>query len=83
MALVIRHFILPFPVSMLYFVINILFYVPGWTQVPLPVHDTILSALLSRHFHGSGGIVLRSLGAADGRDIPSVILPEPFSIRAG
>jgi len=55
-----------------------------YTNVLLPVHDKILSALLAGIIIGVGsGIILRSLGSAGGLDILSIILMKRFSIRLG
>jgi uncharacterized membrane-anchored protein YitT (DUF2179 family) len=53
-------------------------------EIPFPVHDQILSALLAGIIFGAGtGIILRSLGSAGGTDILSIILLKRFSIRLG
>ena len=55
-----------------------------WIQIPLPVHDKMLSAILAGIISGVGsGIILRSLGSAGGLDILSVIFLRRFSIRLG
>lgn len=55
-----------------------------WVQIPVPVQDKLLAALLAGLILGSGsGIILRSLGSAGGTDILSVILLQRFSIRLG
>ena len=55
-----------------------------WVQVPVPVQDPILSALLAGITSGTGsGIILRSVGSAGGTDILSVILLNRFSVRVG
>lgn len=56
----------------------------GLVNVPMPVHDMILSALLAGILSGTGGgIIMRSLGSAGGTDILSVALYKRFSIRLG
>jgi len=53
-------------------------------NIPVPVHDKILSALLAGIVNGVGsGIVLRSLGSAGGTDILCVILQKLLSIKVG
>jgi uncharacterized membrane-anchored protein YitT (DUF2179 family) len=55
-----------------------------WVQVPVPVQDRLLAALLAGLILGAGsGIILRSLGSAGGTDILSVILLQHSSIRLG
>ena len=54
------------------------------TDLTIPVHDTILAAMLAGVMAGTGGgIILKSLGSAGGLDILSVILMQRFSIRLG
>jgi uncharacterized membrane-anchored protein YitT (DUF2179 family) len=54
------------------------------SNILLPVHDKILSAILAGIIIGVGsGIILRSLGSAGGLDILSIILMKRFSIRLG
>lgn len=53
-------------------------------DVPMPVKDPILAALLAGILIGVGaGIILRSQGSAGGADILSIILFQRFSIRLG
>ena len=55
-----------------------------YSNILLPVHDKILSAILAGIIIGVGsGIILRSLGSAGGLDILSIILMKRFSIRLG
>jgi uncharacterized membrane-anchored protein YitT (DUF2179 family) len=55
-----------------------------WVQIPVPVQDKLLAALLAGLILGAGsGIILKSLGSAGGTDILSVILLQRFSIRLG
>jgi uncharacterized membrane-anchored protein YitT (DUF2179 family) len=55
-----------------------------WVQVPVPVQDPILSALLAGIISGTGsGIILRSVGSPGGTDILSVILLNRFSVHVG
>ncbi|MFC1862747.1 YitT family protein [Thermodesulfobacteriota bacterium] len=55
-----------------------------WVQIPLPIHDRMLGAILAGIITGGGsGIILKSLGSAGGLDILSVILMKRFSIRLG
>jgi len=55
-----------------------------YSNIVLPVHDKILSAILAGIVIGVGsGIILRSLGSAGGLDIISIILMKRFSIRLG
>jgi uncharacterized membrane-anchored protein YitT (DUF2179 family) len=56
----------------------------AFINIPLPVQDKILSALLAGIFTGIGaGIILKSKGSAGGADIFSVILLNRFSVRVG
>jgi uncharacterized membrane-anchored protein YitT (DUF2179 family) len=53
-------------------------------QVPSPVQDKILSALLAGIITGTGaGVILRSIGSAGGLDILCVIMLQRFSVRLG
>jgi uncharacterized membrane-anchored protein YitT (DUF2179 family) len=53
-------------------------------QVPIPVQDKILSALLAGIITGTGaGVILRSIGSAGGLDILCVIMLQRFSVRLG
>ena len=53
-------------------------------QIPVPVYDKLLAALLAGLIQGLGsGIILKSQGSAGGTDILSVILHNRFSIRLG
>jgi uncharacterized membrane-anchored protein YitT (DUF2179 family) len=53
-------------------------------QMPVPVHDKLLAALLAGLIQGVGsGIILKSQGSAGGADILSVILYNRFSVRLG
>ncbi len=53
-------------------------------DLPVPVKDPILAALLAGILIGVGaGIILRSQGSAGGADILSIILFQRFSIRLG
>jgi uncharacterized membrane-anchored protein YitT (DUF2179 family) len=55
-----------------------------YSNILLPVHDKILSAILAGIIIGVGsGIILRSLGSAGGLDILSIILMKRFSTRLG
>lgn len=55
-----------------------------FVDVPLPVYDQLLSAVLAGIIVGAGsGIILKSLGSAGGADILSVILLQRFSVRLG
>ena len=55
-----------------------------WVQIPVPVQDKLLAALLAGLVMGAGsGIILKSLGSAGGTDILSVILLRRYSIRLG
>lgn len=56
----------------------------AFTNITLPVHDKILSALLAGIITGVGsGVILRSYGSAGGLDILSIILLKRFSVRLG
>lgn len=53
-------------------------------NVPLPVEEKLLAALLAGLTVGTGsGLILKSLGSSGGVDILSVILLQRFSIRLG
>ncbi|UCF94163.1 MAG: YitT family protein [Desulfobacterales bacterium] len=53
-------------------------------DVPIPVHDKLLSCILAGIISGvGGGVILKSLGSAGGMDILSIILFKRYSIRLG
>ncbi|MHB8765708.1 MAG: YitT family protein [Deferrisomatales bacterium] len=53
-------------------------------DLPIPVKDPILAALLAGILTGTGaGVILRSQGSAGGADILSIILYQRFSVRLG
>ncbi|MEK7374715.1 MAG: YitT family protein [Thermodesulfobacteriota bacterium] len=55
-----------------------------WAQLPVPVQDKLLAAILAGLIFGTGsGVILKSMGSAGGTDILSVIFLHRFSIRVG
>ena len=55
-----------------------------WVNIPIPVEDRFLCALLAGIIFGVGsGIILRSDGSAGGTDIVSVMFLTRFAVRMG
>ncbi len=55
-----------------------------WVNIPIPVQDKFLCALLAGIIFGVGsGIILRSDGSAGGTDIVSVMFLTRFAVRMG